>query len=88
MKTEDQWKKFSDDIKNNYLRIKNNRSTKSSFDHLLSLVAELSKRWPHHAEKMAKAQKVFEYHFHSAKPLEQTLEQLSQAVSNFSINCR
>ena len=81
MTTEEQWKRFATDVKSTNLRLKNNRDTNLGYNQLLSLIAELSKRWPQHAERMAKAQRIFEYQFHSARPVEQALEQLSQAVS-------
>ena len=69
------------DVKANYLVLRNNRSTNQSYNHLLSLIAALSVKWPQHKERIDKAKKIFEYQFHSARPVEQALAQLSQAVS-------
>ena len=81
VKTEEQWKKFATEIKSRYLVLRNNRSTQQSYNHLLSLIAALSTRWPQHKERIEKARKIFEYQFHSARPVEQSLAQLAQAVS-------
>ena len=85
IKSEDQWKKFTMDVKANYLVLKNNRSTNQTYNHLLSLIAALSEIWPQHKERIDKAKKIFDYQFHSARPVEQSLCQLAQAVSLQSV---